>query len=83
MPDKKIAPTSTHWGNFRIETQDKRITQVLPYEVDIEPSVIGQSLLDNSDPNVRIAQPMVRQGYLQSPAGPSDGGARKRCFRTR
>jgi len=80
MSDKKIAPTSTHWGNFRIETQDKRITQVLPYEVDIEPSVIGQSLLDNSDPNVRIAQPMVRQGYLQSPAGPPDGKRGKDAF---
>ncbi len=80
MPDKKIAPTSTHWGNFRIETQDKRITQVLPYDVDIEPSVIGQSLLDNSDPNVRIAQPMVRQGYLQNPTNLPDGKRGKDAF---
>ena len=70
---EKLTPTCSHWGNYRIATEKGQVTRVLTYDVDEEPSEIGQSLLDNSDPNVRIAQPMVRQGYLENPTGQPDG----------
>ena len=70
---KKIVPTSTHWGNYRIETDGDTITAVHPYEVDSEPTPIGQSLLNALDPGARIPQPMVREGYLER--GRDGGGS--------
>lgn len=62
---KRIVPTATHWGNFRVETEGEKITAVHNYDDDETPSIIGQSLLDSRDPNYRIAQPMVRKSYLE------------------
>jgi biotin/methionine sulfoxide reductase len=61
-PDSKVVPTCTHWGNYRVETDGKRIVAVHNYDVDAEPTAIGQSLLDALDPGARIPQPMVREG---------------------
>jgi biotin/methionine sulfoxide reductase len=60
-PDSKVVPTCTHWGNYRVETDGKRIVAVHNYDVDAEPTAIGQSLLDALDPGARIPQPMVRE----------------------
>lgn len=59
-----LTPTSTHWGNYLVESCDGDIAAVHTYLEDEEPSEIGQSLLDYRNPDVRIAQPMVRNGYL-------------------
>ncbi len=68
-------PTSTHWGNFRVETENGRLKTVRPAEHDTRPSKIGQSLLDAQDGGSRIARPAVREGYLKRP-GRSDGSGR-------
>lgn len=73
----KITPTSSHWGNYRVETVDGRITAIHNYAEDPDPTPIGQSLIDAQDPGCRIPQPMVRQGYLERP-GNSNGAARGR-----
>jgi biotin/methionine sulfoxide reductase len=73
VSDDILFPTSSHWGNFRIATQSGQVTKVLPYKVDAEPSPIGQSLLDHADPKVRVAQPMIREGYLNNPTAESNG----------
>ena len=57
--------TSTHWGNFKVTVKENQIAQVQPWEGDSDPSPIGQSLLDVQDPSCRVAQPMVRQSYLE------------------
>lgn len=62
-----LTPTCTHWGNYRIESDGRRILGVHPYTTDSDPTPIGQSLLDALDPGTRIPQPMVRQSYLLSP----------------
>ena len=72
---EKLTPTSSHWGNYLIESRDGYIKAVHTYVEDEEPSAIGQSLLDSCDPDVRIAQPMVRKGYLQDGRS-SDGSQR-------
>ncbi|MFK7888504.1 MAG: molybdopterin-dependent oxidoreductase [Gammaproteobacteria bacterium] len=64
---KKITPTSSHWGNYRVEVDDDKLVAIHPYSVDTNPTPIGQSLLDARDKNVRIPQPMVRQSYLNNP----------------
>jgi len=60
-----LIPTSTHWGNYRVEVDNGHIKAVHPYEADKNPSAIGQSLLDALDERTRISQPMVRAGYLE------------------
>jgi biotin/methionine sulfoxide reductase len=60
-----LTPTSTHWGNYRIEVDNGRIKAVHPYKEDKNPSPIGQSLLDALDERSRISQPMIRAGYLE------------------
>lgn len=58
-------PTCSHWGNYRIVSDGESIKAVRPYECDQNPTAIGQSLLDALDGNCRIAQPMIREGYLK------------------
>ena len=70
-----LSPTCTHWGNYLIESDGKSILAVHPYEVDAEPTPIGQSLLNALDEGARIAQAMVRAGYLKQGRN-SDGSGR-------
>ncbi|MFK7733795.1 MAG: molybdopterin-dependent oxidoreductase [Pseudomonadales bacterium] len=71
--NNKLVPTSTHWGNYLVETDGEQLIAVHSYAVDNEPSPIAQSLLDAHDDGVRIPQPMVREGYLNKT---SDGSGR-------
>ncbi len=73
MSDSK--PTSTHWGHYRVTTDNGTIAEVLPNRFDTNPSPIAQSLIDSQHAGCRIPQPHIRRGYLQSPAG-SDGSKR-------
>ncbi len=73
----ELFPTSTHWGNYWLETQDGKLKAVHPDSHDANPSAIGQSLLDTRDPNVRVARPAIRKGYLRDGLK-SDGTARGR-----
>jgi len=73
--ETKITPTSSHWGNYRVEVKDDELVAIHSYDADTDPTPIGQSLLEAKDPNARIAQPMVRQGYLRA-KGQGDGSQR-------
>lgn len=66
---------ATHWGTFIVEAKGSEITHVRGLDNDQAPSHIGQSLMDALDPNCRIAQPMIREGFLKH-GHESDGGAR-------
>jgi len=59
-----LTPTATHWGNYLVESDGVTIKAIHPYEVDKSPTPIGQSLGDVLDENCRVAQPMIRAGYL-------------------
>ena len=74
MSKRKLFPTSTHWGNYRVEADGEALIAVHPYDVDQEPTPIGQSLLDALDPNVRVARPAIRKGYLDDPRGQTGEG---------
>ncbi|MGI9490430.1 MAG: molybdopterin-dependent oxidoreductase [Geminicoccaceae bacterium] len=67
--------TSTHWGNFVVETRDGRVSAVQPAGIDSDPSPIGQSLISSQDRGCRIPRPCIRRGYLDKP-GQSDGAKR-------
>ncbi len=61
----KRTPTSSHWGNYQVEVRNDALVAIHPYAVDTNPTPIGQSLLEAKDPGCRVAQPMVRRGYLK------------------
>ena len=53
-----------------------------PYEDDLNPSPLGQSLLDSRDPRVRVAAPAVRAGFLEKGAGSDRTGRSREPFVT-
>jgi biotin/methionine sulfoxide reductase len=66
----------THWGAYRAQVEDGRITRVDPVAEDAEPSLIGQSIPGAIDDALRIRQPMVRAGWLEhGPASRAQRGA--------
>jgi len=65
--------TSTHWGTYRVEARDGRIIAVKPFELDPDPSPIGQSLIGALTHPCRVTRPMVRKGWLEK--GPAGTGA--------
>ncbi len=73
----RTVPTSSHWGNYRVEVSDGKIVAIHSYAVDINPTPIGQSLRDAQDSGCRVPQPMIRKGYFES-GWDSDGNGRGR-----
>jgi biotin/methionine sulfoxide reductase len=67
--------TSTHWGNYIVETVNGALTSIQPDGKDSDPSPLGQALMANHDAGCRIPRPYIRQGYLKQP-GASDGTKR-------
>jgi biotin/methionine sulfoxide reductase len=65
--------TSTHWGTYEVEVAGNRVVALRPFDRDPDPSPIGEGLVDAVEAECRIAQPMVRAGYLAG--GPAAGGA--------
>ena len=61
----KLVPVSSHWGNYLAEVAEDKLVAIHPYATDPDPTPIGQSLLNAQDENVRVPQPMIRQGYLE------------------
>ena len=79
MPDdtKHLEPretlTATHWGTYRVSTEDGRLTSIRPLEMERDPAAMSASLADTLEAPARISQPMVREGYLRD--GFAGGGA--------
>ena len=61
----RSVPTCTHWGNYLVKSDEKKITAVVPVEQDKHPSPIGPSLMSALDENCRIPRPMIRKSYLE------------------
>lgn len=65
--------TATHWGTYRLTTDNGVLTAVEPVEWDRQPSKIGQSLPGSVQSDTRIKRPAVRLGYLQGKAASREG----------
>ena len=74
-PLHKLVPVTSHWGNYLAEVAGDRLVAIHPYATDPDPTPIGQSLLNAQDEDVRVLQPMIRQGYLEQRHN-SDGARR-------
>ena len=74
-PLRKRVRTFSHWGAYDVEVAGGEIVAVHPFEGDPDPSPIGQSFRDAVNHPSPVAQPMVRQGWLER--GPErHGGGR-------
>ncbi|MCZ6667876.1 MAG: molybdopterin-dependent oxidoreductase [Gammaproteobacteria bacterium] len=65
MPDRQSRVTSSHWGAFRVLTENGRITSVEPFEADNDPSGIPNSLPAAVHHATRVARPSIRRGWLE------------------
>ncbi len=62
-------PNSSHWGAFSAWQQDGRLV-VQPHPRDPHPSPLLRNIPDAVSHAARIAQPMVRRGWLERGPGP-------------
>ena len=70
MANNKDFPlTSNHWGTHRVEIEDGKLKALHPFELDSDPSDIGQGIVDVIDGPMRIQQPMVRKSYWENGYG--------------
>ncbi len=65
MSVRNTVTVATHWGNYLVSSRGDQLESVQTPPYDDNPSAIGESLLDAQHPGCRIAQPVVRAGYLQ------------------
>lgn len=54
----------SHWGAFFAEVEDGRVVGVRPFEHDPDPSRLIEAIPAAVHSPIRIAQPMVREGWL-------------------
>jgi biotin/methionine sulfoxide reductase len=70
MNDLETLPlTAAHWGTYRARVGNGRVQELLPFELDADPSPIGQGILDVQDAPSRIDAPMVRKSWLDGGPG--------------
>src|SRR5579862_9851029 len=70
----KLVRNHSHWGAFLAEVEDGRVIGVRPFERDADPSPLINAIPAAVHSETRIAQPMVRQGWLAG--GPGNGKGR-------
>ncbi|MDE0307785.1 MAG: molybdopterin guanine dinucleotide-containing S/N-oxide reductase [Albidovulum sp.] len=68
---KKLPLTSTHWGAYRVETENGRVKSLHAFEEDPDSSPIGNGIVDAIDGPSRIRKPSVRRSWLESGPGSS------------
>lgn len=66
---KDLPLTSSHWGTYRVETDNGRVRALHGFEQDNDVSPIGQGIIDVLDGPSRIKTPMVRKSWLESGPG--------------
>lgn len=62
----------SHWGAFDTQVEDGNLVAIRPFEHDPNPAGLLGNFMDSVRHPTRIAQPMVRKGWLEHGPGPSD-----------
>jgi biotin/methionine sulfoxide reductase len=74
----KFVPNHSHWGAFLAEVEDGRIVGVRPFEHDPDPSPLIEAVPAAVHSPTRVAQPIVREGWLARGPGRGEGRGRER-----
>src|SRR5262245_58105986 len=72
----RLIPNHSHWGAFLAEVEDGRVVGVRPFARDPDPSPLIKAIPASVHSATRIAEPMVREGFLHK--GPGNGEGRGR-----
>jgi biotin/methionine sulfoxide reductase len=64
-----LRPHTSHWGAFDAVVEDGAVTAVRPFSRDADPSPILQNIPGSLRHPTRVAQPMVRSGWLDRGPG--------------
>ena len=67
----------SHWGAFYAETEGGRVVGVRAFERDPDPSHLIEAIPLAVHSQARIAQPMVREGWLKNGRGHGEGRGRE------
>ncbi len=67
--------TANHWGTYRVDVDDGRVTGLRDFEQDGDPSPIGHGIIDVLEGPTRITAPMVRKSWLEG--GPGTAGEKR------
>jgi len=60
----------SHWGAFQAEVEDGAVVAVRPWPQDPDPSPLLENIPGSLRHPARIAQPMIRAGWLDRGPGP-------------
>ena len=60
-----LALSAFHWGTYRVKVEDDRVSGLIPFEHDEDPSPIGHGITDVIDGPTRITAPMIRKSWLK------------------
>src|SRR3982074_1734389 len=66
----KLVRNHAHWGAFLAEVEGGRVGGVRPFEHDPDPLPMIQAIPAAVHSQTRIAQPMVREGWLRDGCKP-------------
>ena len=70
MGSKKDLPlTSSHWGTYRAKVNNGKVTELIGWENDKDPSPIGPGIVDIHDNKTRIDKPMIRKSWIDNGPG--------------
>jgi biotin/methionine sulfoxide reductase len=69
----QLVRNHSHWGAFLAEVENGRVVGVRPFEHDPQPSRLTEAIPDAVYSPTRVAQPMVRQGWLEKRGGKGRG----------
>ncbi len=67
--DEGLPLTSAHWGTYRVETHNGKVTALHSFEQDPYPSPIGSGIVDVLEDPTRITSPVVRRSWLDQGPG--------------
>ena len=71
---------SSHWGAFTAETRGGRVVGVTPFASDPHPAPILQAMPEALYHRCRVAEPMVRAGWLEGGRNSDRAGRGKEPF---
>ena len=71
----RFVRSASHWGAFWAEVEGERVVGVKPFEKDLSPSPLIESIVTAVHSESRVDRPYVRQGYLEH-GKDSDGSGR-------
>ena len=79
MGFKKDLPlTSSHWGTYRAKVNNGKVTELIGWENDKDPSPIGPGIVDIHDNKTRIDKPMIRKSWIDN--GPGTNNNLRGCL---